>query len=71
MTTIVPQAIGIQRVGATFLRAHLRMLAAGMDCRGRKSDMLKKATRITGISYKRGEYDKAADDLTKWLEDQK
>lgn len=57
-----------KRVQAAFLRGHLRLVAAGMQSRVKKSDLLKKATSITGKPYKRGEYAKAADEITAWMD---
>lgn len=56
-------------VQAIFLRAHMRMLAAGMSpSRGiNKGVLLVKATMITGVKYKRGEYAKAAEDLNNYI----
>jgi hypothetical protein len=51
------------RVQAMFLKAHLKLVALGMQPRGRKGDLLKKASAITGKVYRRGEYAKAAKDL--------
>lgn len=70
MTMIIPTEVGVQRLTAVFLRGHLRLVAAGMQTRGRKTDLLNKAGDITGKKYKRGEYGVAADDITNWLEEQ-
>lgn len=67
MTIITPEEVGITRLSAVFLRGHLKLIAAGMQPRGRKTDMLRAAEKITGQKYKRGEYQKAADDITTWL----
>lgn len=56
-----------QMVTAIFLRSHLRMLAVGMQSRGSKMEVLRKAGEITGKKYKRGEYKLAAEDITEWL----
>lgn len=55
--------------GAALLRAHCRLLAVGFKApKGMtKGQVLDKASALTGVSYKRGEYGKAADDLTKLL----
>ena len=58
------------RVQAVFLKAHCRVLTiSGMKPpRGlTKKMILDKASRITGVSYKRGEFGKAADDLYKFI----
>jgi len=58
------------RVQAVFLKAHCRVLTIpGMKPpRGlTKRMILDKASRITGVSYKRGDFGKAADDLYKFL----
>ena len=58
------------RVQAVFLKAHCRVLSiTGMKPpRGlTKRMILDKASRITGVSYKRGEFGKAADDLQKFV----
>lgn len=52
-------------VQATFLRAHLRLMAVGMkNSRMTGRQMLDKATAITGKDYKRGQYGVAVNDLT-------
>jgi len=52
------------RIAAVFLRAHLRMLAAGMrNSQLSGSTILRKATAVTGNTYKRGQYAQAIDDL--------
>lgn len=58
------------RLQAIFLKAHLRVLTIpsmkpprGMTRR----QLLDKAGMITGVSYKRGEYSKAATDLQTFL----
>jgi hypothetical protein len=70
MTTIITDPAGA-RVQAIFLKGHCRLLAAGLQPpRGvRKSDILRKAGAITGKTYKRGQYDVAATDLAKFLEE--
>lgn len=70
MTMIIPAEVGVSRVTAVFLRGHLRLVAAGMQTRGRKTDLLKKAGDITGKKYKRGEYHQAAEDISAWLKEQ-
>lgn len=69
MTTILPQEVGINRVQAVFLKAHLRLMSVGMkhsQISGKQ--MLEKASAITGKSYKRGQYDIARKDIIEWLE---
>ena len=58
------------RVQAVFTRAHLRMVALGGQPRAplTRASLLNKASNITGIPYKRGEYKAAVDDLTAFLE---
>lgn len=64
-----PNAAPIQ---AIFLRAHLRLLNAGMKhSRLRGTDILRHASRITGNIYKRGQYAIAIADLTKVIEAQR
>ncbi len=50
---------------AATCRAHLRLIAAGMQPpRGvSKMDVLKKASKITGKPYSRGQYRQAIDDI--------
>ena len=54
-------------VQAAFLKAHLKMVKVGlMPSKGMtKTKLLKKASDITGVKYKRGQYDKAIFDLQK------
>jgi hypothetical protein len=62
MTTI--ENPGSPKVQAIFLKAHLRLLAAGMKhSRLSGKDILAKAGKITGQSYKRGQYTRAIADL--------
>jgi len=50
---------------AIFIRGHLRLLAAGMrNSRHSGAEILDKAARITGTAYKRGQYQRAIEDLT-------
>ena len=58
------------RLQAIFLKGHLRLLAWGMQpSRGiRKGDILKKASLITGVTYKRTAYLDAANDLQEYLD---
>ena len=57
-------------VQAIFLKGHLRLLAVGLQPpRGiRKGDILKKASAITGVAYKRTAYLDAANDLQFFLD---
>lgn len=62
MTTI--QNPGDPRVQAIFLRAHLRLLAAGLkNSRLSGTEILRRASAITGQLYKRGQYKQALADL--------
>lgn len=56
-------------VQAIFLKAHLRLVSAGMTPpRGvTKGSLLKKATAITGKTYGRTDYQTAASDLAEYL----
>jgi hypothetical protein len=57
------------RVQAIFLKGHLRLLSVGLQPRGiRKGDILKKASAITGVQYKRTAYLHAANDLQSFLD---
>lgn len=52
------------RIQAIFLRAHVRMLAAGMkNSRMSGTQILRAVSEITGHIYKRGQYDIALEDL--------
>jgi hypothetical protein len=54
---------------ATMLRGHLRLLLAGMrNSRESGTSILRKASRITGQPYKRGQYQQAIADLTAYIE---
>ena len=49
---------------AIFLKGHLKLMSVGMkNSQISGSQMLAKATAITGTKYKRGQYGKAVDDL--------
>jgi len=53
-----------QRMMAAFLRAHLKLLAAGMkNSRFSGTQILAKASKVTGRAYKRGQYNLAINDL--------
>jgi hypothetical protein len=44
----------------------------GLSIRGiTKTGLLKIASEYTGVKYKRGEYEKAREDLTTWIETMK
>lgn len=52
------------RIQAIFLRAHLRMLAAGMkNSHVSGTKILEAASKLTGHIYKRGQYAIALEDL--------
>lgn len=69
MTMIVPAEVGVQRVQAVFLKAHLKLMSVGLkNSQISGKQMLEKASAITGKKYKRGEYAVARKDLTDWLE---
>lgn len=70
MTMIIPAEVGVQRVTAVFLLGHLRLVAVGMQSRVRKTELLRKASNVTGKKYKRGEYNQAAEDISAWLKEQ-
>ena len=53
-----------RKITALYLRAHLMMLEAGMkNSRLSGTQILAKASEVTGQHYKRGQYQKAIDDL--------
>jgi len=53
-----------QRMMAAFLRAHLKLLAAGMkNSQLSGTQILAKASKVTGRAYKRGQYNLAINDL--------
>ena len=55
---------GSRRAQAIFLKSHLRLQIVGMKhSRLTGTQILQKATAITGVAYKRGQYQKALDDL--------
>jgi len=60
MTRIEPNILQ-----ATFIKAHLKMVQAGfMPSRSvTKTGLLQKAGAITGVKYKRGQYETAISDL--------
>jgi hypothetical protein len=58
------------RIGAIFIKAHLKMLAKGMtNSRFSGLAILKKASAITGKPYKRGQYQLALNDLVTFIKD--
>lgn len=55
---------GRPEVQAAFLKSHLKLMKLGMkNSRISATEMLKKATSITGNKYKRGQFDQAIADL--------
>ena len=52
------------RLRAVILRGHLKLLAAGMyNSRFGGTQILAKASEVTGRAYKRGQYQVAVEDL--------
>ena len=52
------------KIAALFLRAHLKMLELGMkNSRLSGTQILSKASELTGRAYKRGQYQVAIEDL--------
>ena len=71
MTTIVENG-HFDHFAAAQLRGQIRILAAGMTIRGlTKTQALARASKITGTTYKRGEFTKAIDGLTTWIDARK
>lgn len=65
-----PDAVNLYR--AMSVRASLRIVGIGMSIKGvSKTRLLKIASEYTGKQYKRGEYEKAREDLTTWIETMK
>lgn len=61
MTTVGPNDPIVQ---AIFLRSHLKLMAAGLkNSRISGTQMLAKATALTGRKYNRGQYHLAIQDL--------
>lgn len=57
------------RIQAIFVRAHLRMLAAGMkNSRLSGTKILEAASKLTGHIYKRGQYAIALEDLQRIID---
>lgn len=72
MTTVVPNDIEKNQLQAIFLKAHLKLMAAGFrHSKVSPREMLDKAGAITGKKYKRGQFELALVDVTHWLEDNK
>lgn len=68
--TIIPEEHGKDRIQAVFLKSHLGMMALGMrNSRMTGTQLLRKASDITGKHYRRGQYAIAKQDIAKWLED--
>lgn len=65
-----PDAINLAR--AISVKSALRLAMVGLTVRGvTKTGLLKIASEYTGKQYKRGEYEKAREDLTTWIETMK
>lgn len=65
-----PDAVNLAR--AISVKSALRLAMVGLTVRGvTKTGLLKIASEYTGINYKRGEYQKAREDLTTWIETMK
>jgi hypothetical protein len=57
-------------LAAIFLKAHLKMLDAGMkNSKHSGLTILKKASAITGKPYKRAQYKAALDDIVTFIKD--
>jgi len=55
---------------AIFLKAHLRLFSVGMKhSRMSGKDVLSKASAVTGVAYKRGQYDLALKDITAFIKE--
>lgn len=58
------------RVQAIFLKAHLHLFSVGLKhSRMSGKDVLSKASAITGVAYKRGQYDLALKDITAFIKE--
>jgi len=56
------------RLQATFLRFHVKLMAAGMNhSKLTRTRALELASQITGKTYKRGQHAIAAADLDEWI----
>lgn len=65
-----PDAVNLAR--AISVKSALRLAMVGLTVRGvTKTGLLKIASEYTGKQYKRGEYEKAREDLTTWIETMK
>jgi hypothetical protein len=65
-----PDAVNLVR--AISVKSALRLAMGGLSIRGiSKTGLLKIASEYTGKKYKRGEYQKAREDLTTWIETMK
>lgn len=65
-----PDAVNLAR--AISVKSALRLAMVGLTIRGvTKTGLLKIASEYTGKQYKRGEYEKAREDLTTWIETMK
>lgn len=70
MTTIIPSEVVPDRLQAVFIRGHLRCFSVGLkNSRMSGTQLLKLTSRITGRTYKRGQYKAALDDINKFLEE--
>lgn len=68
MVTIIPTEVGFDRLQAVFLRAHLRLLAVGMKNSSMSgTQILAKASALTGKTYKRGQYSLACKHIEEML----
>ena len=56
------------KVQAVFLRGHLKLHSKGLRSRVPPMQLLKKASKITGKEYKRGQYAQAAADLQEFID---
>lgn len=55
---------------AVMLKPHLKLMSVGMKhSRMSGKDVLSKASAITGVAYKRGQYDLALKDLTAFIKE--
>jgi hypothetical protein len=69
MSTTIENPGASNRFAAVMLRAHVRMLAAGMrNSQLSGTAILRKVTEVTGNRYKRGQYQAALADLNAMLD---
>lgn len=69
MTTITNPASPVFQ--AILLKSHLRLFSLGLKhSRMSGKDVLAKASAITGVAYKRGQYALALADLTAFIKEQ-